>query len=335
MVWLKFVACLVIVLFAGTKLARYGDVIAEKTGLGGVWIGILLMATATSLPELFTGISAVTFVGVPDLALGAAFGSNLFNLMIIALLDVLNRRGPLLTRQATGQTLVAGLSMLLIAFASVSIFSSVNIPELRLGWVSVFTPFLVLFYLLSLRKSFHHEQSQQAQAIDDMEASPSYAEISLPRTYVYYSIASVFIIGAAVWLALVGDEIAEVTGWSVTFVGTLFLAAVTSAPEVVVSIAALRIGAADMAVANMVGSNLFNMGIVLAGVDLFYGAGSLFADGSMNHVFSGLVAILMTCVVIVGLTSPPRRRMLPGVSWYAIVLTVLYLLGFYILFIMG
>jgi len=334
LVWLKFIGSLVIILFAGTKLARYGDIIAEKTGLGGAWVGLLLMATATSLPELFTGISAVALVGAPNLALGDAFGSNLFNLMIIALLDILHRKGPLLTRVGSRHTLLGGLTILLIAFATLSIFVSSNISGLHLGWVSIFTPLLILLYLFTLRKAFHHERSQQAQPVEEREA-PRYEEISLPRAYTYYSIAALSIIAGAIWLAFVGSEINEVTGWGATFVGSLFLAAVTSAPEVVVSIAALRLGAVDMAVANMLGSNMFNMGIVLAGDDLFYRAGSLFADVSINHVFSGLVAILMTCVIIVGLSSPSRRKMLPGVTWYTIVLIVLYLLGFYILFIMG
>jgi len=334
LVWLKFLLCLVIIFFAGTKLARYGDVIAKKTGLGGVWIGLILMATATSLPELFTGISAVALVGVPDLAMGDAFGSNLFNLVIIALLDMLHRQGPLLTRVNTGQVLVGGLGILLIALATFAIFFSFNISGLQLGWVSIFTPPLVILYLFSLRKAFHHERSQQGKTTGQSER-PHYEEISLPRAYTYYSIAAVFVIAGAIWLAFVGEEITETTGWGSTFVGSLFLAAVTSTPEVVVSIAALRIGATDMAVANMLGSNMFNMGIVLVLDDLFYRSGPLFEDVSINHVFSGLMAILMTCVIIVGLTSPSRKKMLPGVSWYSLALIVLYLLGFYILFIMG
>lgn len=322
-------------MFAGTKLARYGDIIAEKTGLGGAWVGLLLMATATSLPELFTGISAVAFVRVPDLAMGDAFGSNLFNLAIIALLDILHRNGPLLTRVGSRHTLLGGLAILLIAFATLSIFISSNISGLHLGWVSIFTPLLVLLYLFTLRKAFHHERSQQAQASQEKELPQYYKEISLARAYTYYSIAALFIIAGAIWLAFVGSEITEVTGWGSTFVGSLFLAAVTSAPEVVVSITALRLGAASMAVANMLGSNMFNMGIVLAGDDLFYRAGPLFAEVSINHIFSGLIAILMTGVIIVGLSSPSRKKILPGVSWYSIALIVLYLLGFYLLFIMG
>ena len=335
MVWLKFAVSLVIILIAGTRLARYGDVLAEKTGLGGAWIGLLLMATATSLPELFTGISSVAFVGLPDLAMGDAFGSNLFNLAIIALLDILHRKGPLLTRVGPQHTLIGGLAIVLIAFATLSVFLSTSIPGLRLGWVSIFTPLLLILYLVSLRKAFHHERSQQAQESQEEKPPQRYQGMSLARACTYYSIAAVVVIAGAIWLAFVGSEISEVTGWGSTFVGSLFLAAVTSAPEVVVSITALRLGAADMAVANMLGSNMFNMGIVLAGDDLFYRAGSFFADVSMSHVSSGLIAILMTGFVIVGLSSPSPRKALPGVSWYTVALIALYLLGFYLLFIMG
>ncbi len=334
LVWLKFLLCLVVIFFAGTKLARYGDVIAEKTGLGGLWIGILLMATATSLPELFTGISAVALVGAPNLALGDAFGSNLFNLMIIAVLDILHREGPLLIRVRIGQLLLGGLSIVLIALATLAIFFSTSIPGLHIGWVSIFTPLLIAIYLLSLRRAFHHERSQQAQAIEEVKIL-HYEGISLPRAYTNYSIAAAVVIAGAIWLAFVGEEITEMTGWGSTFVGSFFLAAVTSTPEVVVSITALSMGAADMAVANMLGSNMFNMGIVLASDDLFYRAGPLFEDASINHVFSGLVAILMTCVIVVELASTSRKKVLPGVSWYSIVLIALYLLGFYILFIMS
>ena len=89
MVWLKFILCLVIILFAGTKAARYADIVAEKTGLGRIWIGLVLLAFITSIPELTTGISAVALVKVPDLAMGTLMGSCLFNLLILALLDVI------------------------------------------------------------------------------------------------------------------------------------------------------------------------------------------------------------------------------------------------------
>ena len=102
MIWFKFALCLVIILFAGIKLARYGDAIAEKTGLGRVWIGLVLLAAITSMPELVTGVSSVALVKPPepDLAMGTLLGSCSLNLAILdqnfasqAIFQDLNMRG--------------------------------------------------------------------------------------------------------------------------------------------------------------------------------------------------------------------------------------------------
>src|SRR5512145_3225201 len=90
---IQFLICSGVIVVCGVNLSRYGDVIAEKTGLGRAWIGLILMASVTSLPELVTGLSSVTVAGVPDIAVGDVMGSCVFNLSIIALLDIIH--GPL------------------------------------------------------------------------------------------------------------------------------------------------------------------------------------------------------------------------------------------------
>jgi cation:H+ antiporter len=95
--WFKFIICLAIVLFAGTKLAQYGDAIAEKTGLGRIWIGLVLVALITTMPELVTSVSSVALVNSADLALGTLLGSCCFNLSILAVLDILHSRTPVLS----------------------------------------------------------------------------------------------------------------------------------------------------------------------------------------------------------------------------------------------
>jgi len=94
MIWIKFAICALLILFAGKRLARYADVIAEKTGLGGLWIGLILVAVATSLPELFTGIGSIVFVDAPDLTIGNLFGANSYNLLNIGFLDLLTKGSP-------------------------------------------------------------------------------------------------------------------------------------------------------------------------------------------------------------------------------------------------
>lgn len=89
--WIKFLICTSLIVYSGTKLSKYGDIIAEKTGIGGTLIGVALMASVTSLPELVTGISSVTYADVPDIAAGDVLGSCVFNMLILAFLDAIYR----------------------------------------------------------------------------------------------------------------------------------------------------------------------------------------------------------------------------------------------------
>ena len=80
-------ACAIVIIYSGAKLSFYGDKIADLTGMGKAWIGLILMSSVTSLPELITGISSVAIVKAPNLAAGDVFGSCVFNLLILSFLD--------------------------------------------------------------------------------------------------------------------------------------------------------------------------------------------------------------------------------------------------------
>jgi cation:H+ antiporter len=330
LVWLKFLLCLAIILVSGIKLSRYGDAIAEKTGLGGIWIGLLLIAAITSMPELVTGVSAAALVGSADLALGTLFGSNMLNLAVIALLDVLSHPVPVLTRASTGHIASAGLMILLVAIAAGAISAGGRISGLALGWLGVPAIIILVVYLVGVRGIFHLERRRQ---LGVPPAGPlRYEEISRRATYIKFALAAVAIIGAGIWLSFIGDEIAQVTGWGDTFAGSLFLAITTSLPEVVVAVAALRLGAIDMAVAGLLGSNIFNMTII-APVDLAYTKGSILSLVSPEHIITALVVIAMGALVIAGLRWRTKRMTFAVMSWYTPGLIGLYIFGAYALFI--
>jgi cation:H+ antiporter len=82
MIWMQFAATALVIVFAGVRLARFGDVLGEKSGLGRSWVGVVLLAATTSLPELFTGIGATAVSALPDIAVGDVLGSCMFNLLI-------------------------------------------------------------------------------------------------------------------------------------------------------------------------------------------------------------------------------------------------------------
>ena len=337
LLWIKFAACVALVLVSGAKLSRYGCAIADKTGLGRVWIGVILLATATSLPEVVTAVSSVTIVRIPDLAMGTLVGSNLFNLLIIAVLDVLYRPGPLLTQARAGAShlLSASIGILLIALAGVGITFGGHDWVGKVGWVGGCSVILIILYLVGSGAIFHFERIRNIAIAESGIVEFSYRDISSRKTYLGYTVAAIVIVASGVWLATLGEEIARNTGWNASFVGTLFLAITTSLPEMTVSIAAVRLGAVDMAIANVLGSNMFNMGIGLVISDLFYRQGTIFSHVSRAHVFTILGAIVMTAIVIGGLVVRPKRKTPIQISWYAIGLIVVFLAAAYIAFATG
>jgi cation:H+ antiporter len=336
LVWVKFAICLAVILVAGSRLSKYGDVIAVKTGLGRIWVGVILLATITSLPELATGISSVALVGKPDLTLGDLFGSNLINLAVIAIIDVLYTRGPVLHYLGSGIVLAAILSTLLVAAAAAFIYIAQSVSSLGIfGYIGLYSPILLCLYLLAQYMLFRFQRVQEGQHTDNGSVTANYEGASLKRASTFFGIAALATIAAGAWLGFIGDEISQVTGLEASFVGTIFLAVCTSAPEIVVSISALRLGALEMAVGNVIGSNLFNMGVTIFVDDLFYTAGPILSYAAMDHVGTALFAILMSCVVIIGLIFRPRfwPRIWVGID--TAVLILLYFGAVVVLYSMG
>lgn len=329
MVWLKFTLCLVIILFAGTRLARYGDAIAEKTGLGGIWIGLVLLAAITSVPELVTGISSVALVKLPDLALGDLLGSCLFNLTLIALLDILYRPGPVLSQASSRHVMSAGLGILLTGVVVGGIIAGGRFPGLTRGWVNAPGILPLILYIACMWWIFRSERRYQLQPIEAV--SPQYKELPTRTVYLRFALSAIAVIGAGIWLSFIGAEIFETYGWHASFVGSLFLAITTSVPELVVTIAALRLGAIDMAIADILGSNMFNIAIITP-VDLAYTPGPLLSRVSSAHLMTAVMAIVMSLLVIVGLRFRQKRKAFGIISWYTPVLCGLYIFGIYALF---
>src|SRR5512134_825284 len=121
MIWIEFIVCAILIFWSGALLSRYGDVIAEKTGLGRAWIGAILIAGVTSLPELASGISAVAWLKEPNLAAGAVMGSCLFNLMLIAVMDLAYQPGRVLAKAQDVHILSGGLGVLLLGLVAMGV----------------------------------------------------------------------------------------------------------------------------------------------------------------------------------------------------------------------
>ncbi|MBI5025978.1 MAG: sodium:calcium antiporter [Nitrospirae bacterium] len=323
--WLKFLLCVGVILYSGSRLSKYGDVIAEKTGLGRVWIGVVLMASVTSLPELFTGISSVLIFDVPDIAAGDVLGSCVFNMLIIALMDVMHGPGPIFSKADRAHILSAGFGIIMIGLVAVSILASERAGNNFL-WIGPYTPAIILIYFLAMRTVFYFEKKKVAEFIGEMAEALKYEKITKAQAYRGYAINAIFVIAAATWLPAIGSEIANQTGLGGTFVGNIFIALATSMPEVVVSLTSLKIGATDMAIGNLFGSNIFNI-FILAIDDLLYFKGPLLSSVSGDHVISAMSAIIMTAVAMVGLTYRSSKKALKMISWDALAIAIIYMLN--------
>jgi len=322
------------VVAAGVVLARASDVIAARTNLGRVWVGSIFLATTTSLPELLTDISAVR-IGSSDLAAGDLFGSSMANMLILAAI-ALRPGAHLFRRAALDHTLSAALAIVMTGIAAIAILLRPQTAVFALGAGSLV---LLAVYLLGTRLLFLHTALvQEAGTTVELGAAAGAAKggerlPSLAWAVGRFLVAAAVIIVAAPLFASSAVRIAELTGLATSFIGTLLVGVTTSLPEVVTSIAALRLGAIDLAVGNLFGSNAFNM-VIFVPLDLVAGGVPVLAAVSAVHAVTALMAIVMMAVALGAMVY---RTKVPGanVDTFAVLLVAIYVVGMYFVYRAG
>ena len=324
-VWLQFLGCMALIGVAGVHLSRQGEVIAGLTGWSRGWIGLVLVATVTSLPELVTGLGAVRVAGSPDLAAGDALGSCVFNLLLVAGVDGLYRRGSLFVLASSSHVFSAAWSVGALALVGLTLLLSPQGRVPVLGHVSLTSLVLLIFYLMAVRALFRIENRRAESPVP----GPGPDRPALRRAVMVYLLAALIIVAAGLWLPVVGAALARQMGWTDSLVGTLLMALVTSVPEMAATWGALRVGAVDMALGNLLGSNLFDL-LILGLDDLAYPAGPLYAVLAPAQAYTALVAILMNAVVMGALVYRPARRLWGTVSPAGAMLVGLYLLNIWL-----
>ena len=292
-----FAVAATVIVAAGFLLARAGDTIAEETGLGRMTVGLLLLAFATSLPEIATDVSA-SLAGAPDLAVGDLFGSSMANMAILAIVDLVARRRVFSVAEMRQSRLATGAIML----TALAILGIVVASPLRLGWIGVETILVAGAYLAMVfwlqRAPAHIRGSGPAPGIPLAGAARGLEPHTrdwrrLRRAMAAFGAGAALVAVVAPVLAIAGKELAERAGIGQTFVGVALLAVTTSLPELAASLAAVRIGAVDLAVGNLFGSNAFNMSVLVL-ADAAYTPGPILGAVSSSQLVPGLGAILLT-----------------------------------------
>jgi cation:H+ antiporter len=285
------------VVLAGIMLARFADDIAEATGVGRLWIGSVLLAGATSLPELATDVSAVRMDAV-DLAVGDLFGSTMANMLILAVVDLAMRGRQLLKQAALDHGLAASLALSLNALAAMLVIMR---SETSVLGISPGSALLVFIYVAGSRAVYRHVTREGTPT-----ALSRTTVRTLRRPVLGFGLAALMVFVTAPAFAWSAKGLAGFTGLGHTFVGTWLVGLSTSMPELVASLAAVRMGAFDMAVGNLFGSNAFNMAI-LAVLDASQ-PGSLFAVLDPGHSISAMAGIILMSLGLAAIMYRAKRR---------------------------
>jgi cation:H+ antiporter len=247
-----------------------------------------------------------------------------FNLLFLVVVDALQHRQPIYHRASPTHLLSAAFGVVMLAFVAMSLLTGAAAPAVL--HVGVYSPGLLVLYLLALRSLHAHERAATAAAVRGV------SRIDAQREWRRFAIAALVVVAAGSWLPEVADRLASALGLTRSFVGTVFMAVVTTLPEMAVTLAALRLGALDLAIGNVLGSNLFNV-TILAVDDAFYTRGPLLADAAAVHAGTVIAALAMTGLVLVGLVMRPQGRVLRVTSWISVGLVAAYLLNAALVFL--
>jgi cation:H+ antiporter len=303
----QFILSASIIVTAGVFLTKFADKIAEVTGWGKMFVGGLLLAGATSLPELMVDIKAVT-MDLPDLAVGDLLGSSLFNLLILATLDFAfpsEFRRTAFSPAFLHHSLAAVLTMILTSIVGIGIASRL---EISFFGVSLFSWAVVLVYLYGLRLLYldGNNQAPTPPVSKDQQASEITRQTPFLLAFSGYIGSGLVILTAAPFLVHAADQLAEKSGMGHTFIGTTLVALATSLPELAATLAAFRIGAPDLALGNIFGSNAFNM-ILFVPLDFIY-PHTLFSSVRSIHAVTALSIVAATAVAVMGQLYRKKER---------------------------
>ncbi|WP_017186271.1 sodium:calcium antiporter [Alkalibacillus haloalkaliphilus] len=285
-VYISFTLAAIFVVFAAIKLNEYGDQISRQTAMSGAMVGGLLIAGATSLPELTTSVTAV-YIDNVDIAVGNMLGSNVFNLLILASVDLYYRK------KKAFNVIEPNSHLTPIIFGVILTTTVIIAMVLNLGF-SIFNIgfemyILVALYIVSV-KLFESEEPEE-QVEQKADVTPIHKVIR----YFIYSAIAVLLAGSV--LSISGDLLAAQTGINSSFVGSVLIAASTSLPELVAVIAAYKIGNYAIAIGSILGSNLFNL-LLLAFTDAFYQQGPILQGVSFSMMIIASLSLVMMLITL-------------------------------------
>ncbi|WP_372895590.1 sodium:calcium antiporter [Stieleria sp.] len=325
-----FVAGAILVWLAGTKLSRYVDLFADRTGIGEALAGALLLGGATSLPEVATTCTAA-YSGAAQLAGANLLGGVAMQIAVLGIIDAVVLRGRALTLfSPRSSLLMVGVMLIaLIALAAAALSSG----ELgAIAHVGLWPLVIFGFYVFSVWVIYRYEGDPRWKPSGDLAQPPEsardlkdayqseYAETSTRALVGFFAIASLAVLIGGFFVAKTGEAIAEQTGIGQSLVGATLVALATSLPEVSTTYSAVRFGAYSMAAANILGTNSIEIALFLP-ADLTYRDGVIFDAMAPSSGFLAALGIIVTSLYLWGILERRDRTILGmGTDSFAVLL---------------
>lgn len=335
-----FAGAAVCVWFAGARITGFADQISGKTGIGHAVIGMLLLGGVTSLPEIGVTLTA-SLGGNSSLAINNLFGSIAMQVAILALIDfVIGRRALTAAVPEPSVMLQGALNVLLLSVAAAGmVVGDVGVLGIGLwSWASL-ALYVGSVWVLSrergrrpwlaarrgeVDRSLIEEQSEREEERENGD------ELSLSALVWRTAAVAAVILVAGYLLTKTGEAIAQQTGLGSSFVGFVLIAISTSLPELSTALTAARRGLFTLAISDILGTNLINVGLIFL-VDVAASGGpALNAVGTFS-VFGALLGIVVTALFLAGLAER-RNATVARLGLDSVAVAIVYLGGLVLLY---
>ncbi len=321
--WAQFAAATAIILVSGIKHSNTAGESVKSGKFSANFMGVFFLAIITSFPEIFTTIASVTKVHALDLGVGDLIGSVILNLMIVVMLDFKFGAKPVLSSVSKDHIAISGFSILMLGILLASMAAGVLL-DLRLGLfrIGLEGPLIAGVYIWAMYHIFNSAKKDKGERRGN--------NLNAVKVYSTFAICGAVIIFSGYWLACIGKEIVDLYGWNEMYFGTIMVAFATSLPEIVVSAVAISSGSINMGIANILGSNLFNIGLIPI-LDILFRKGYILEHISSTHILSVCLAILLTIVLFFSVYLKPKKTFARlGVG--TIIMIVFFITGNFILY---
>ena len=256
LVYILYVLTVAVVVVLSIKLGKYVDIIDAKSNISGAFIGGVMLAAVTSLPELFTSLSAVWVVKENSLVIGNILGSDLINFAFFGVILLIFSRGLKKAKFSKFYYLALGICVCMYGAVAIGLYLA---DDVKFTWFSLASPVILVLYVIYVSKMPKSSESDDKECDDNL---------TLKQAVIRFGICAVILIGSSIALTYLTDMVADRLNLGKTFAGALFLGVATSLPELISSVTLCHRGNFDAAAGNIIGSNIFNFTILFV-ADVF------------------------------------------------------------------